>query len=448
MNAMTHALRPRTLALFVGDIFFFTFALWLSLFLRTFEYPAQDLFVSHLLPFTLLFVAWVAVFFIAGLYESRSIILERRRISASLLTSQVINIGIAALFFFFIPIFGIAPKTLLVIYLIVSFLLVLCWRVFLFPLISQKSEKAIVVGAGSEVNELVQALNSAHRAPAQIVEVVPVTQEVARDVQLAIQTHSPRFVIVDFTNPTVSAAFPALYNYLSQDIRFIDALSLYEDVFGRVPLSIINDEWIARNVSTYANSIYDVLKRAMDIVTAVVLGVISLALYPILMAAIKLQDGGRVFYKTTRIGQGNKPIRMYKFRTMTGADEGAEALQSKLTVTPTGGVLRRMRLDELPQLWSVWVGDLSLIGPRPELPALVEEYRKHIPYYTLRHLVKPGLSGWAQLYHDNHPHHGTEVEATREKLSYDLYYLKHRSLTLDVTIALKTIKKMLTQSGK
>jgi lipopolysaccharide/colanic/teichoic acid biosynthesis glycosyltransferase len=92
-------------------------------------------------------------------------------------------------------------------------------------------------------------------------------------------------------------------------------------------------------------------------------------------------------------------------------------------------------------------GDLSLIGPRPEFPALVEEYNKQIPYYNVRHIVKPGLSGWAQLYHDNHPHHEAEVGATREKLSYDLYYLKHRSLTLDVVIALKTIKKLLTRSG-
>jgi lipopolysaccharide/colanic/teichoic acid biosynthesis glycosyltransferase len=138
---------------------------------------------------------------------------------------------------------------------------------------------------------------------------------------------------------------------------------------------------------------------------------------------------------------------MRKFRSMTGADSGSEVLKSKLRVTPLGKMIRRTRIDELPQLWNVFKGDLSLIGPRPEFPALVEEYRKHIPYYHLRHLVKPGLSGWAQLYHDNHPHHGSDVEATREKLSYDLYYLTHRSLTLDATIALKTVKKLLTRSG-
>ena len=139
---------------------------------------------------------------------------------------------------------------------------------------------------------------------------------------------------------------------------------------------------------------------------------------------------------------------MLKFRSMTGMDQGEEMLRSKHTVTPVGRMIRATRIDEIPQLWSVLTGDMSLIGPRPEFPAMVNEYAREIPYYNVRHLVRPGLSGWAQLYHDNHPHHGTEIEATREKLSFDLYYVKHRSLALDIAIALKTIKKVLTHRGK
>src|SRR5205814_2110908 len=121
--------------------------------------------------------------------------------------------------------------------------------------------------------------------------------------------------------------------------------------------------------------------------------------------------------------------------------------RSRLAVTRVGTLLRRTRLDELPQLFDVLAGRQSLIGPRPELPALVARYEEQIPFYGISHLVRPGLSGWAQIYHDNHPHHGEQVEATREKLSYDLYYLKHRSFMLDVIIALKTIAKLLTRSG-
>ncbi|HUD03071.1 MAG TPA: sugar transferase [Candidatus Paceibacterota bacterium] len=448
---MTPALRPRTLVLFVGDIVFFVFSLWLSLFLRVFEAPSSELFMEHLRPFSLLFVAWVGVFFIAGLYESRSIILERRAISETLLTAQIANVIIAALFFFFIPIFGIAPKTLLVIYLIVSFLCVFVWRVFIFPQLGfQKKESALVVGAGAEIDELVEALRLARHAPAHITAVIaPGTGSLALAVKEAVLSTRPRFIIADFSNKEVWEAFPELYNYLAQGIRFFDALTLYEEVFGRVPLSVLNERWIADNVSRTSNRLYDMVKRVMDVGIASVAGIVSLIVYPFVLVALKMQDGGSLFVRLDRVGKNNQIFSLVKFRSMSGNDNAdyGKSGTTKLVVTPVGKVLRTSRLDEIVQFWNVVKGDMSLIGPRPEAPALVALYEKNIPYYGARHLIRPGLSGWAQLYHDNHPHHGTEVELTREKLSYDLYYLKHRSLTLDATIILKTIKKLLTRSG-
>jgi lipopolysaccharide/colanic/teichoic acid biosynthesis glycosyltransferase len=132
---------------------------------------------------------------------------------------------------------------------------------------------------------------------------------------------------------------------------------------------------------------------------------------------------------------------------MTGNDTGESALNSSLRVTKVGSFLRRTRIDELPQLWNVLRGDYSLIGPRPELPALVAAYSEKIPYYNARHLLKPGLSGWAQIYHREHPHHGIDIEETQNKLSYDLYYVKNRSLLLDLQIGLKTIRTILSRSG-
>jgi len=444
---MTTAFRPRTLVLFMGDMLSLILALWLSLFLRAFEVPPQWLFVAHLEPFSLLFVAWVAVFFIAGLYENRSIILARRALSATLLIAQTFNIAIAALFFFFVPLFGIAPKTLLFIYLGVSFLLILLWRAALAPRL-WNPEPAVAVGSGVEINELARALNAAHRAPARIASIIdPSEEDLAGELRAAVARHRVRMVIADWDNPRVSAVFGDISSYIASGVRFFDATGLYESMFGRISLHRVDNRWVARNVSRYGHTLYDPLKRAMDIAAALVLGAASLAFYPFLIIAIKLQDGGPVFYTQVRVGQNNKPIVMRKFRSMSGTDNSSEVLKSKLVVTPVGRIIRTTRIDEIPQLWSVLTGDLSLIGPRPEFPALVEEYVKNIPYYNLRHLVKPGLSGWAQLYHDNHPHHGTEVEATQEKLSYDLYYLTHRSLMLDTTIALKTIKKLLTRSG-
>jgi lipopolysaccharide/colanic/teichoic acid biosynthesis glycosyltransferase len=220
-------------------------------------------------------------------------------------------------------------------------------------------------------------------------------------------------------------------------------------VFGRIPLARLDDRWVAENVSSYARTIYDTLKRGMDVFLAAVGGLVSLVVYPFIILAIKLDDGGPIFVGLDRVGRDGKVFKLLKFRSMSGNDnaEYGKAGVSRLTVTRVGAFLRVSRLDEIPQFWNVLRGDVSLIGPRPEAPSLVTLYDKEIPYYSMRHLITPGLSGWAQIYHDNHPHHGTEVEATREKLSYDLYYLKHRSFALDIVIALKTIKKLITRSG-
>lgn len=451
MTNMATAFRLRTLALFLGDVAFLVASLWLSLYLRTFIIPDQDTLVTHLLPFSILFAISIVVFVIAGLYETRSVILARRAFSITLLVAQTFNVALAAAFFFLLPYFGIAPKTILGIYLIISFLLVLLWRVGIFPWLGlQKPERAVVIGNSPEVLELVEALRKAHRAPAQVAEVIsPDQDDLPRDIKHAVKAHGARFVIADFTDPRIAGAFPEIYYFLAAGIRFFDALDLYETVFGRIPLSRLDDRWVAENVSSYSRTMYDTLKRGTDVLLAIVGGVISLIAYPFIIAAIKFDDGGPIFVGLDRVGRDGRVFKLLKFRSMSGNDNaeyGKEGV-SKLKVTRAGQFLRVSRLDEIPQFWNVLRGDVSLIGPRPEAPSLVGLYDKEIPYYSMRHLITPGLSGWAALYHDNHPHHGTEVEATREKLSYDLYYLKHRSFTLDVVIALKTIKKLITRSG-
>ena len=134
---------------------------------------------------------------------------------------------------------------------------------------------------------------------------------------------------------------------------------------------------------------------------------------------------------------------------MTGNDAGDYGASGKstLSVTRVGKWLRVFRIDELPQLWNIFIGDLSFVGPRPETPTLAAQYNARIPYYNARYLIAPGLMGWAQLRHDRHPHHGLAVEETKEKLSYDLYYLKHRSLLIDIYIMLQTIRVVLTAKG-
>ncbi len=187
----------------------------------------------------------------------------------------------------------------------------------------------------------------------------------------------------------------------------------------------------------------------MDMTISAVLLLISLLVYPFVYFAIKLEDGGTLFIIQERIGKNNRAVKILKFRSMTGNDKGVYTNgASELRVTRVGNFLRKTRIDELPQLWNVLRGDLSLIGPRPELPELAKSYSQSIPYYNVRHLIKPGLSGWAQIYHDAHPHHGVATEETKNKLSYDLYYIKNRSLFLDFKIALRTLRTLVSISGR
>jgi FlaA1/EpsC-like NDP-sugar epimerase len=207
---MATAFRLRTLTLFIGDLAFLVCALWLSLYIRTFSVPDNDTFVLHLMPFSLIFLVSLAVFMIAGLYETRSVILARRAFSITLLVAQTFNVILAAIFFFLIPWFGIAPKTLLLIYLIVSFALILLWRVWVFPRLGfQRPEQAVVVGNSAETQELVDALHKARRAPAAIAKVIsPESATLAEDITHAIAAGARRALWSASTNSCVSALFP------------------------------------------------------------------------------------------------------------------------------------------------------------------------------------------------------------------------------------------------
>jgi lipopolysaccharide/colanic/teichoic acid biosynthesis glycosyltransferase len=433
--------------LFIGDLLVCIGALWLALLVRHFETPSIAEFWVHLLPFSFLFILWFLVFVTVGLYD-RHIALFEHQLSATITEAQVVNLALAAIFFFVAPV-GIQPKTVLVLYFIISTLLIVVWRlgVFRFRIHQRSTEPAIVVGTGHDMRELVAEIKKDPRtqlACAEYIDSADISSDALVDtVSGALARHAATFLIVD---PRIAAALE--HQSGSQRITCIDATDLYESLFSRVALSLVDDTTFHNVARSRESRLYDVVKRTGDVVVATLVGAVSLLAYPFVIVGDFFQNKGVLIYKNVRVGQKGRTITIYKFRTMTGTDEGKDALRSKLSVTAFGKILRVTRIDELPQLWNVLVGDLSLIGPRPELPALVDEYTKAIPHYQLRHMVKPGLSGWAQIYQDNHPHHGTDIEATTEKLTYDLYYIKHRSFMLDVDILLKTIRKLFILAGR
>jgi len=437
--------------LFLGDILVLTFSLWLSLFIRFNQIPAWTYFTELLFPFGILFLFWLTVFFIAGLYEKHTS-LFKSRLPARIFNTQVFNSFLAVVFFYFVPYFGVTPKTILFIYIILSLGLVLLWRLYGQNLFGAKAkESALILASGPEMELLFQEVNSNKRYGFLFTSAIDLNQtetfDFERDVALPIREQNISIIVVDWQNKNIEKNLANFYDLLFAKVRFVDMNSLYEEIFDRVPLSLVGYDWFIGNLSLWPNVSYSILKRFLDIVFSLILGLLSLIFYPFIFLAIKLEDQGSIFIIQNRIGKNNRLVKIVKFRTMSFNDN-EENNSVKNKITKVGAFLRKSRLDELPQLWNVLKGDLSLIGPRPELPALAKIYEKEVPHYNVRHLISPGLSGWAQLYHENHPHQGANTKETKNKLSYDLYYLKNRSLLLDLKIALKTIKTLLSQTGK
>lgn len=440
-------------ALLIGDVLVFAISLWITLALRYLALPNAQIFLQHLIPFSLLFVLWIAVFFLAGLYGKHTR-LFRSRLPSTILYTQFINVSLAALFFFLLPVFGLAPKTILLVYLIVSFGLIFLWRVGIFPrLHPARKLRGVLIASGPDAKTLAQEIGSDARYPFAFEYIIDTgrapTHEVIQKACRMAGEEGVTFLVVDFSDKSLSAALPIIYDAAFHKQRFalIDVLDLYQEVFDRVPLSLLHYEWVLAVIG--ASRMYEFLKRAIDIAGACFIGAVSLIAYPFVALVIKLDDGGEVFIHQDRVGRYQKPIKIIKFRSMSGNDQGDYGRGGKTTlkVTRVGRWLRLLRIDELPQLWNVLRGDLSLVGPRPELPALAGGYSARIPYYNSRHLITPGLTGWAQIRHDRDPHHGADIAETKMKLSYDLYYLKHRSLLLDIFIILQTIKIVLTARG-
>lgn len=450
---MTLVPKREYVLLLLGDVAIFIVSLWAVLALRNLEVPAQEHFSRHLIPFSILFLIWIFVFFLAGLY-GRYTRLFRSRLPSTIFSALIVNITIAALFFFFIPAFGLAPKTILLLYLVVSFILIYVWRVLFFVRIRPPHKlKGILIASGPDAEALVEEVNGDPRYPFVFEQVIDTSKahsyEVIQQACRLAGEENMSFLVADFSDKGFLAARPIIYDAAFHKSRFaiIDIVDLYQEVFEKVPLSLVQYDWILSSVNT--SPVYNTSKRLVDIIGALIVGTLAAPLYPFIMLAIKLDDGGPIFISQERIGRYEKPFRVLKFRSMTGNDHGEYGIggKTKLTVTRVGKWLRRLRLDEFPQLISVLKGELSLVGPRPELPALAREYSARIPYYNARHLATPGLTGWAQITHDRDPHHGADITETKEKLSRDLYYLRHRSFILDIFIILQTIRIILTARG-
>ncbi len=449
---MIHGGRRISTLLFVGDLVVFAASLWITLFVRYGETPSQAVLAQHVPPFALLFTIWLLVFYLSGLYGKR-IILSKTSLPNALLKTQIVNIAIAAVFFFLLPGTGIAPKTNLIIYLGVSLMLIFPWRLTLFPRLSRPytREKALLIAEGPEALELVREVNANPRYHLEFVGTIPpsdltTTFDVgAREAVAAGVT----VLVVDTEHVRVHPLLPALYDFcFSQGRReLVDFQTVYEDVFDRVPLSLLSHEWFVKHM-TRDSHFYATAKRMIDIAGGLLMGVITLVATPFVWLALRIEGPGPVFIAQDRIGEHGTRMKVYKFRSMrqnkSASQEWTVEEKSDNPVTKVGNFLRQTSLDEFPQFINILKGELSLIGPRNDIEGLGKRLAESIPYYMVRYSVRPGITGWAQINQQYEQGHISpqSIEETKMRLAYDFYYIKYRSLGVDLVIALKTLKRM------
>lgn len=440
--------RRETALLLIGDFVLLIASLWIALALRNLTIPPLGYLEVNIVPFLPMFLISLVVFYTAGLYEKQTRPI-RRVMGIRILNAQVANVVIAAVLFFILPL-TIAPKTILVLYLIVSLVVVSAWRFYRMrrEVATSLRTSAILVGSGPAVIELFDEVNGNGQFLLHFTTHIDTAGLASGGVVQAIREHIARgaeMVVLDTHDAVVASDLSALYDLMANGATFIEFSSFYEEIFDRVPLAHVGIERVLALLPKHY-ALYDLAKRTFDLVLALLTSIIATPLI-FISALVLYAQGGNAFIHHTRVGRGGHPIQIVKLRSMLFDDHGDPELHKTNRVTTFGKFLRRTRIDELPQLWNIVRSELSFIGPRPEIPAIVEVYEREVPFYRMRHVIAPGLSGWAQIHDYDAPRGGPDVERTKKKLSFDLYYLKHRSFGLDLAIATKTIRALLSFSG-
>ena len=315
--------------------------------------------------------------------------------------------------------------------------------------------RILLVGGGPSAGDVIGALAQDPWKPFTVVGVVDAQTGLpaiggvevlgpVSDLHRIVGDVAPDLVVV-----TVDRGRPEVFKGLARvaglGFRAVDLPEFYEHVFGRVPVRSMTDAWFMSVLHLYQRSYTRVSKRAFDLAVASLGLFLTAPLFPLI--ALMIRRSGPVFYRQTRVGEQGMHFTMLKFRTMRPDSELSGAVWAQAfdpRTTRIGSVLRKTRLDELPQLINVLRGEMSIVGPRPERPEFLELLEETVPFWTRRQLLRPGITGWAQLCSG----YAADSQATEEKLAYDFWYLRHQSLIVDLLICVRTLPVMLFAAGR
>lgn len=456
-------IRLKKILLVSGDLLVLYLSLYLTLLIRYAQVPTVEIWTQHFLPFTVLFVIWILVLFINGLYDvatSKNDIEFYNKIFRNLL----VNYGLAAAYFYLLTdkLFQIKPQTVFFIFIGVSLVLFSLWRYLYNELVQRPTllRGVLVIGMKNEAKELIEEIIHKPQLGYRITAIIhdgyrdqkdfPGVQmfDSSVDIKNLLKTNNISTVVTALDPHGDPELVKSLYESLSLRLQFFDLPTFYEKLTGKIPVTTIGHIWFLENLAESEQTLYETFKRFFDLLFALAGLAISLPLLPFITLAIRLDSSGPAFFTQIRVGHLGKTFRAIKFRSMiVGAEKAGEAMwavKNDPRVTRIGKFLRKVRLDEIPQLWNIFRGDMSFIGPRPERPEFVKNLQTLIPFYNERHLVKPGLTGWAQINFQ----YGASAGDALKKLQYDLFYIKNRSLPLDIGVLLKTINIILTGRGQ
>lgn len=424
----------KSLLIFIGDVICYYASFLAMVFFYTNGKAFSVHYEKHFFPFLILMPLWFALFFSFNLYRSNYT--HHAKFLVSTLEAFLTALLLSFIFFYFLPSFGITPKNNLLIFSGSFLSLFILWRRggLLFLLGKKFPQKVFIFAEAKDRAELEKELQ---KRKFSLLDEKKVREKAQRGDLLVV--HQEALHNRDFFNQ--------LHEFtMKRDVNMRNYSRFYEDVLGKIPIQSLESSWVLDHCGIHTSPGRNLIYRLFDLIVALSVSLLVLPLYLLVLAITLVLQGKPLFFTQERVGYLGKPFVIFKLRTMVNNAEknGAQWAQPQdARVTPWGKFLRKTRLDEVPQLINIIRGEMSFVGPRPERPEFIGELAESIPFYNQRHLVRPGLTGWAQV---NYPY-GFSVEDALKKLQFDMYYIKNRSIALNLLTIFKTISTVIRGIG-
>jgi exopolysaccharide biosynthesis polyprenyl glycosylphosphotransferase len=367
-----------------------------------------------------------------------SILRRYTTIIFNLVSAMSVNFLVAVVYFYFQPNLILTPRRFLLVDLAVNLALLLGWYLFVKMIFVRRTPERIYLFSQNEKQkELASEIQDHVYLGFQLAGYIGEGEE------LKLAPNEQVSIVLPDGLETQPAMLRRFYDLRKEQVGFYSHHYFYEQLTRKIDLAAINELWFLEHINYQRKRFYNFFKRLFDLLFGLLMSIAFVVTWPIIALAIKLTSLGPLFFVQERVGQEGKIYKVYKYRTMLPGAGNTWTQARDPRITPIGRLLRRTRLDELPQFINILAGNMSLVGPRPEQSDIVEMLKREIPFYDERHWVKPGLTGWAQL-----NIYASSIEETKVKLQYDLYYIKNQSIFLDLEIIVKTFYHLIAGKGK